>query len=161
MSSLLKGVALVAAVASVASIAPAQSRNVTVTIHRVRQIDDLDKPTPGITKDRADFYCQIWINGKMFTSKVMSEDDGRPYWTFSAPASGTANIRIKICEDDGGLERDDDFVDVNRRYKKKDLNFRVTAGGRISGDVSGRRGQMIRSRGRGDSSQGEVWFTVK
>jgi len=135
---------------------------VTVTIHRVRQLDDLDKSTPMITKDRADFYCQIWVNGRQWTSQNFSADDGRPYWTFSVPVSSRyADIRIKLLDDDGNLERKDDYVDINRKRSRKDLLMRYDRQrGRISGDVTGRKGAMLTSTGMHDSSQGQIWFTV-
>lgn len=144
--------------------ANAQSgRRVWVTIYRVAQDDDLDKPTPGITADRADFYAQIWINGKSYTSEVMSTDDGKPGWTHSVYVTGnTAKIRIKLCDDDGGLENQDDYVDINPKKGKKDLEFTYNLRTkRFSGDASGRRGQTIHRRGGGDTSQGHIWFTVK
>jgi len=138
------------------------ARTVTVTISRVKQHDDLDKSTFGFKKDRADFYCQVWINGKMFQSKVMSTDDGRPYWRFSRNVAGNAKIRIKLIEEDGGLERKDDYVDINPRKGAKDLDLILNQkSGRISGDASGRRGRVIRSKGLHDSGQGEIWFTIK
>lgn len=144
--------------------AEAQSgRRVWVTIYRVAQLDDLDKPTPIITKDRADFYAQIWINGDSYTSEVMSTDDGKPGWSHSVYVTGqTAKIRIKLCDDDGGLENEDDYVDINPKEGKKDLEFNYnTRTRRMSGEVSGRRGQTIIKSGGGDSSQGKIWFTVK
>jgi hypothetical protein len=138
------------------------ARTVTVTINRVKQVDDLDKSTFGFTKDRADFYVQIWINGKMFQSKVKSTDDGRPNWRFSRNVPANATIRIKLIDDDGGLERKDDFVDINPRKGKKDLNLVLNQKtGRISGDVSGARGKVIHAKGGGDSGQGEIWFTIR
>lgn len=93
----------------------------------------------------------------------MSKDDGRPNWRFTAP-SGTnvANVRIKLVEDDGGLEKKDDFVDINPKANKKDLYLKFNQRtGRVSGDASGRRGQTIRSRGKYDSGQSEIWFTIR
>ena len=71
-------------------------------------------------------------------------------------------IRIKIDDDDGGMERKDDYVDVNPRKGKKDLNMILdTVTGRITGDVTGRRGQTLYSQGgRGDSDRGKVWFKI-
>lgn len=138
------------------------AKNVTVTIDRVKQLDDLDKSTPMISKDRADFYVQIWINGRLWTSQNLSTDDGRPDWSFTVPVTTrTANIRIKLLDDDGGLEKRDDYVDVNPKANKKDLNLKFdTQTGKITGDVSGRKGQTLQSKGKYDSSQGQIWFTV-
>lgn len=135
------------------------NHNVTVTVHRVAQIDNLDKFD--VDPDRADFYAQIWIAGEEHKTKNFSFDDGRPYWTFTAEASGKVAIRIKLLDDDGGMEEKDDFVDINRRKGKKDLNFTFNSKtGRITGDVTGRAGRMIHSWGGGDSDKGSIWFTV-
>ncbi|MBX3118897.1 MAG: hypothetical protein KF784_07505 [Fimbriimonadaceae bacterium] len=156
---------LLAATICVSAAKPTpKSTPVTVTIHRVKQDDDLDKPTFGITKDRADFYVKIWIDGKRWVSKNFSTDDGRPKdWRFTVPVtSNTTKIRIKLCDDDGGLEEQDDFVDINPKDKKKDLDLVYNISrGTISGDLKGSRGKIIHAKGKGDSSQGELWFSVK
>lgn len=137
------------------------AQSVTVTIHRVKQIDDLDHPTLGVTKDRADFRAQIWIDGKMWTSPVLSKDDGKPNWKFSVPASRKSTIRIKLIEDDGGLERKDDYVDINPKNDKKDLVLWYNKSTkRFVGDVNGRMGRVMHTKGGGDSSKGEIWFTI-
>ncbi len=149
---------------SAASTKASKPTPVTVTIHRVKQNDDLDKPTVGITKDRADFYVKIWINGQLWTSKNFSTDDGKPKdWRFTVPvSSSTAKIKIKLCDDDGGLEEQDDFVDINPKDKKKDLDLVYSVSkGTISGDMKGKKNRQIHAKGKGDSSQGEIWFSVK
>lgn len=147
------------------STATSKPTPVTVTIHRVKQNDDLDKPTVGITKDRADFYVKIWINGQLYTSKNFSTDDGKPKdWRFTVPVSSqTTKIRIKLADDDGGAFEDrDDFVDINPKNGKKDLDMVYnTLTGRFSGDMRGRKGQIVHAKGSGDSSQGEIWFSIK
>jgi hypothetical protein len=138
----------------------ASAKQVTVRINRVAQIDNLDKFD--LDPDRADFYAQVWINGQLHRTKNFSFDDGRPYWTFSKNVKTRyVNIRIKLLDDDGGLEEADDFVDINPRKGKKDLHFTLdTKTGRIVGDVHGRRNQNIFSYGEGDTDQGKIWFTV-
>ncbi len=142
-------------------IGSAQSA-VTVTIARVSQIDNLDGDF--IRADRADFYSQITINGSTWESSKFISDDGRPAgWKHSRKVKGNkVYIRIKLIDDDGGLEDRDDFVDINPRNGKKDLNLvldRKT--GRISGDAKGRRGQTIHIRGANDGDKGEIWFVIK
>src|SRR5688500_8395954 len=92
-----------------ASTAPPQT-TVTVVIHRVAQVDNLDK-FEALGADHADFYTTIWIDGQRFQSNIMSEDDGKPEtWRYSAETSKTlVPIRIKLADDDGGLEEKDDF----------------------------------------------------
>lgn len=149
------------AIAGIGIAAQADARLITVQINRVAQIDNLDKFD--VDPDRADFYAQIWIDGKLHRTKNFSFDDGKPYWSFEHDSSKRyVPIRIKLLDDDGGLEEADDFVDINRRKGKKDLNFILdTRTGRISGDVRGRRGQNIYSYGGGDSDKGKIWFTVR
>ncbi|HMS56811.1 MAG TPA: hypothetical protein PKA27_15570 [Fimbriimonadaceae bacterium] len=152
---------LVLAMAAMSPVSePAKSHMVTVTVHRVAQIDNLDKMD--VDPDRADFYAQIWIDGQPYESKNFSFDDGRPYWTFTAEASSNSvPIRIKLLDDDGGLEEQDDFVDINRRKGKKDLDFHFNRkSGRITGDVRGRENRMVHSWGDGDNDKGQIWFTV-
>lgn len=140
-----------------------QKHKVWVTIYRVRQIDDLDPSTPVVTKDRADFYTQITIDGQEYTSEKMASDDGKPGWTFEVWTDKTkVPIRIKMIDDDGNLERKDDYVDISPKNSKKDLDMTYnTSTRRVSGDVSGRRGARFHSMGKQDSDRAEVWFTVK
>lgn len=135
---------------------------ITVSIVRLAQIDNLDKGD-WMKKDQADFYANVKIgNGMMQKSVNHSDDDGHPGWNFRGSATNRfVRIRIKIDDDDGGLERKDDYVDVNSRSGKKDLNLVLdTLTGRISGDVSGRRGQMLYSQGAGDSDRAKIWFKI-
>lgn len=146
------------------SLVKTPGRMVTVTISRVHAIDNLDKDMDIKGPDRADFYAKIWINGQVMKTKVVNGDDIRPMWSYSQPVTGNiVRIRIKVNDEDGNIEGRDDWVDVNPRTNVKDLNFMYNVRtGRISGDVRGRRGQTIHSSGMmGDSSRGEIWFTVK
>lgn len=138
-----------------------QKKYATVTIYRVAEVDNLDHDLPW-RDDRADFYAQIWIDGHYHKTRVMAKNDGKPYWTFTAPVnSSTANIRIKLLDDDGGLERKDDYVDINPMNNKKDLDLKVNINnGRILGDAAGQKGQTLFCAGGGDSSKGQIWFAI-
>jgi len=139
------------------------ARTVTVTILRIHQIDNLDKGD-ALKKDRADFYANVKIgNGPLEKSENQSDDDARPGWKFRGTSSSRyVPIRIKIDDDDGGLEKKDDYVDVNPRAGRKDLNIVLdTKTGRISGDAHGKWGQKIYTAGAGDSDRAELWFMVK
>lgn len=138
------------------------AKKVTVSIMRVAQINNLDKGD-WIKKDNADFYALVTIGkGRQQKSVNHSDDDGHPGWVFQGTsATRYVKIRIKIDDDDGGMERKDDYVDINRRAGKKDLNLVLdTKTGRITGDVTGRRGQTLYSQGGGDSDKGKVWFKI-
>jgi hypothetical protein len=92
----------------------------------------------------------------------MSADDGKPGWRFYGEGNGRyVPIRIKINDDDGGIEEKDDFVDINPRNGKKDLHLMLdTRTGRITGDVTGRRGQTIFVQGARDGDKGKIWFAI-
>ena len=139
----------------------AEARTVTITIVRVKEINNLDKDIP--RKDQADFFARIWIAGKALRTPTMSKDDGWPNWRVSAPVgSNLVRIKISVHDDDGGLEEKDDKVDVNPVIGKKDLDlvYNVKTG-RITGDATGRRGRNIWTRGGGsDSDKAQLWFRV-
>lgn len=139
-----------------------ERKAVTVSIMRVAQIDNLDKGD-WMKKDNADFYAMVTIGkGKAQKSVNHSDDDGHPGWNFrGSTTSRYVPIRIKIDDDDGGMERKDDYVDINSRKGKKDLNIILdTKTGRISGDIKGWRGQTLYSQGGGDSDRGKIWFKI-
>jgi hypothetical protein len=135
---------------------------VTLHINRVSQIDNLDQGD-ALGADRADFFAQVWVNGQRFSTKNFSHDDGNPGWIIRAPFRGnTATIRVRLMDDDGGLEEKDDHVDINPIGGMKDLTFVYNVRtGRITGDVSGRRGDWITSRGGGDDDRGRITFSVR
>jgi len=139
-----------------------ERKPVTVSIMRVAQIDNLDKGD-WMKKDNADFYAMVTIgNGRAQKSVNHSDDDGHPGWNFYGKSNGRyVKIRIKIDDDDGGMERKDDYVDINSRKGKKDLDLVLdTKTGRITGDVTGWRGKTLYSQGGGDSDRGKVWFKI-
>ena len=136
-------------------------RTVTVTIHRVAQIDQLDKSF--LIGDKPDFYAEIWIDGNYHRTSNFSHSDGKPYWTFSAPANGAvADIKIRLWDDDGGLEGKDDHVDINPMDGQKDLNLRFnTASGNLLNNVYAVVGsEYLYSQGGGEKGKAQIWFTV-
>jgi hypothetical protein len=138
------------------------AKMVTVTIHRIKEINNMDTDLP--RKDQADFYARVWIGTKSKKTTVLSKDDGYPNWRVSSSVSGNmVSIKIRVMDDDGGLEEKDDHVDVCPVIGKKDLELQYNVRtGRISGDVSGRKGQRIHTRGGGeDDHKAEIWFSVR
>ena len=125
------------------------------------QIDNLDGDF--IKADRADFYGRIWIGGKVTQTKTFISDDGNPGWSISRRVSGSkVAIRIKIADDDGGLEDRDDQVDISPKDGKKELDIVLDLKtGRITGDVTGRRGQTIHVKGGKDGDKAEIWFVIR
>jgi hypothetical protein len=91
---------------------------VTVSVRRMRQINDLDFGT------QADFFTRITIDEKVFDGKKFDErDDLLPGldWTFTNTASAQAiGIKIEVFESDLG---DSTRVDINPAAGVKDLNL--------------------------------------
>jgi hypothetical protein len=142
-------------------IVPQSPKWVTISVNHVAQIDDLDK-NDVLGKDRADFYALIWVDGDVYRSKVFSSDDGNPNWSLRVPVSGdSSTIRIRLMDDDGGLEGKDDHVDINPASGAKDLNFTFnSATHSITGDMTGTAGSWMSSSGLGDNDKGRITFSI-
>ena len=141
---------------------PITEHRVTVTVHRVAQIDNLDTDS-FISTDRADFYAQVTIDGHREQSRVVRErDDVSPEWSFSrAVSENTVTITIRLFDEDGGLSGPDDECDINSLSRRTELNLTYDLlPGRISGDASGVRGSRIIAIGNGDTNRARLWFTV-
>ena len=131
-------------------------------INRVAQTNNLDK-VDALGSDKADFFARVWINGReMGKTKTVSTDDGPTDWMWSAQTGRRyINIRIRLMDDDGGLENKDDHVDINPMSRKKDLDLVYdTETGQITGDMTGSRGMLMHAAGEGDDMRGQVWFTI-
>lgn len=143
--------------------AASAQKQVTVTIHRVAQMDDLDKDVLFIN-DKADFYAEIWIDGYYYKTKNFSTNDGEPMWTFTAPATKpVSEIRIRLWDDDGGFENKDDHVDINPNASEKDLVLRYdTNSHQVLNNVYARvESTYLYTEGGGDRGKGRLWFTVR
>ena len=137
-----------------------QQGQLTATVNRVRGDFDNDIWP---TTDASDFYTILSIAGNEWRSGTRGgSDDLRPNWQFSQSVTATTvPITIKIYDEDGGANGADDHVDIDPNSGDKDLNLTYNLfTGQITGDVSGTQGQQLYARGRGDSDQGEVWFTL-
>jgi hypothetical protein len=138
-------------------------RHFAIKIDRVAQTNNLDK-IDAFGSDKADFYARVWINGKeMGKTKTVSTDDGPVNWTWSGNSgASTVRIKIRLMDDDGSLENQDDHVDINPLSKKKDLELVLdTETGHITGDITGHRGMLLHSAGEGDDMRGQIWFTIE
>lgn len=136
---------------------------VTVRILRVRQIDDLEGPLNG----KPDFRASIAIDGERRWMLEVSGKDLTPgsLWFFTKEECGNlVKITIALWEDDAmrrGVAHRDEHCDINPRRGSRDLKLTYhPITGRIAGDVSGRRGDVIRVRGAGESNRAEIWFSV-
>jgi hypothetical protein len=139
----------------------APTKWVTIRVDHVGQIDNLDQGD-ALGKNRADFFAMIWVNGQVYKSRNFSRDEGDPHWVLRVPVSSdTSTIRIKLMDDDGGLEKRDDHVDINPAGGAKDLILTFDAAtGRITGDTEGTAGSWITSSGGGDDDRGRITFSI-
>ena len=155
--------ALCAALPAV-SAAPLVSREetITVVVHRIAAIINFDGDF--LKKDRADFYAKVSIGGYWVKSPIWhGQDDARPSWAATEYGLGTnVPITIQVMDEDGAFEDKDDHADINADEGVKDLQLWYnTATGRITGDVQGRKGQKLHSRGGGkDSDKAQIWFSI-
>jgi hypothetical protein len=146
------------------STASAVSREdtITVVIHRIKAVSNFDGDF--LKKDRADFYANVSIGGYWVKSPVWhGQDDARPSWAGTEYGIGTVvPITIQVMDEDGAFEDKDDHADINDKEGVKDIQIWYnTQTGRISGDVSGRKGEKLFSRGAGkDNDKAEIWFSV-
>ncbi len=150
-------------VAAAGSTAPVGAKTFSIVVHRVAQIDNLDK-LDQLGSDKADFFMMLWVNGKdMGRTENVSTDDGPTTWRRNLSSSARyVKIRMRLMDDDGGLEKGDDHVDINPRSGKKDIDFTYdTRTGRITGDVTGRRGTTIHAKGSNDTDHGQMWFSIQ
>jgi hypothetical protein len=139
----------------------APTKWVTIKINRVAQIDNLDQGD-ALGANRADFYAMVWVDGQVYKSSNFSNDDGDPSWTLKVPVVGdSSTVRIRLMDDDGGLEQRDDHVDINAKKDSKDLILQFNgATKQITGDASGAAGSWISSSGGGDDDLGRISFTI-
>ena len=157
-------IASAAALGMLATQADAQTgRQFTIRIHRVAQTDNLDS-FDALGADRADFYTMMWVNGKeMGSTKNVSWDEAATNWRWNLVSSDRyVHIKLRLMDDDGGLENKDDHVDINPMKGKKNVDFIYdTWTGTFSGDMSGRRGVEYHAAGEGDSMRGQLWFSIQ
>jgi hypothetical protein len=161
---ILTGLVGIAALAPLASVAhpTKQGKMITVTIIRLKEINNLDEDFP--RKDQADFYARVHIGSESTRTETMSKDDFRPNWVIQHRATGNiVPIHIRVMDDDGGMEEKDDHVDINPKIGEKTLVLKYNVRtGRITGDATGRRGQTIHTRGGGkDTDKAQIWFSVR
>ena len=153
MLAVLGGLALLAVPLSV----QAQDVIVTLTIVRVRQIDNVDDTRPG------EFYAQVRMGRRVFPKTGHREDDGdvSPNWTFRyavAPGSEVP-LRIQILDHDD--PDPDDLCNLSPVANKKTLEiYYDLRTGQISGDITGGEGDLIHVRGAGNSDRVHMWFRL-
>lgn len=140
---------------------------VRLTITRVREIDDIEPDLFPFADDDPEFYAVVEIAGEEFprTSEVAGSTV-RPNWRFfKTVTETTVPIRIQIFDNDGFPRDNDDHVDINPSSGVKDLyfTFNLQTGEVVdsdSGDAFELSNGEFRIRGQGDSSRGEIRFTL-
>ena len=130
--------------------------DVRVVITKVKQLDDEDGWGDN------DFYGKVSIDGNWQPPSSWKDGESTvtPNWGFHSGVGQTrVPVALQIWDDDGGLNFEDDQVDITPG-KGRTLNFLYdTATGKISGDVSGTRGKRISAKGK-SSDRSSVEFTV-
>lgn len=135
----------------------AETVTVTVTIVRVRQIDNVDDTRPG------EFYARVRIGERSFPNTSHREDDGdvTPNWAFSYPSREEATVPIWINILDHDSPDSDDHCDASPVNGRKTLVLHYNPRLRqVTGDRDGGEGELIHAVGAGDSDRVEVWFRV-
>ena len=76
--------------------------------------------------------------------------------------AATADIKIRLWDDDGGWEGKDDHVDINPNKGEKDLNLSFnTQSGSLVNNLYGVVGsEYLYSQGGGEKGKAQIWFTV-
>jgi hypothetical protein len=113
--------------------AKAVEHEVTVSITRVRALDQIDGGLAG----QADFYARVTIAGETFTTpRLRGANDIRPDWKFTKKVPpGSHDIKIQVLDRDP--LKPDDVIDINRVDNKRDLDFKInTKSCRVEG-ISG------------------------
>ncbi|QYK52254.1 MAG: hypothetical protein KF824_08290 [Fimbriimonadaceae bacterium] len=130
-------------------------------ISKIQAMDNLDQGD-ALGANRADFYAKVKINKTDHVTEAFSADTAEPNWTFPLDMKQRVNkIHLSLWDDDGGLERTDDHVDISPKKGQKDLWFyydRYT--GKIWGDVDGSFGQTIVSIGSGDDDKAKIYLSI-
>jgi hypothetical protein len=131
-----------------------------LVIDRIKMIDNVDANI--LTADRADLYAIVIVNDVEYKTRIMAKDDGRPNWEIPLPTNASrVNVKIRLFDEDGGMEGGDDHIDISRAKDKKDLIFvYMPATGRVYGDINGRKGQSFYTRGLYDGDKAHFWFSV-
>ena len=133
------------------------NKTITVTINRVTALDFVDW---GLAGD-ADFYAKVTIAGETFTTqRIRGRNDIQPNWKISkAVPGGRHDVKVAIYDRD--VLKPDEFVDINRVDKKRDLDFTVnTRSCRIGGFSDAYRCSDAIKRAGAERKKAEITLTV-
>ena len=143
-----------AALAPTDTTAQPNSREITVTVHRVKALDAAD------ALSKADFYARVTIDGDaQVTPRVRQEDENRPDWKISKRVgSGRHKVKLELFDKDVSI---DDPIDINKVDNKRDLDFTVDTGGcHIEGFSNSYRCGSRITRAGTERKRAEITFSV-
>lgn len=143
-----------AAVSSTSSTAEGPTKELTITVTKVKALDKADELSKG------DFFARVTVGTESKQSEVVSgKVEFKPDWklTLKVPA-GDVKVKFALIDKDVA---EDDPIDINRVDKKRDLDFTVNTGsGKIEGfSQTYKVGQTI-TRGGKEPKKAEVSFKV-
>jgi hypothetical protein len=144
----------VAALAMSAAGTTVQAEEIIINITRVKALDKIDAVS------KADFLARVTIGGvPLLTEVVKNQDDIKPNWVIKkAVGPGVHDVKIELLDKD---VTKNDFIDINRVAKKRDLDFKVdTAKCRITGFSSGYACKDSITRSGAEKKKAEITFTV-
>ncbi len=151
--------AALAAVPLAATLAPAtleaaNEREVTVTINKIKALDQADVYSKG------DFYARVTIDGTTQSTQPVKQDaEITPNWKISKKVKpGTIKVKVEILDKDVSQ---DDPIDINKVANKRDLDFTInTKSCKVEGFSSAYKcGKTIKRAGAEDK-KAELSFVV-
>jgi len=143
------------------TVEPPPSGGVTVTVHRVKDVDGIDDISNFFTGSEADYFTRISINGQSWQSpQIKDEEDISPNWQFSQNVTAfTVPIVINLLDSDPFTDQQ---ADINPLLGKEqlELTYNLLTGEIGGSGVSGTRGQEIYVRGQGGDERADIWFSI-
>lgn len=143
------------ALALVSGEAAADHPEITVIITKLKALDRADDLSDG------DFFARLTVNGKHAYSPVLTgQKEFTPNWKLTLPAKpGENNVKLELIDKDVSV---DDFVDINRLDRKRDLDFTVdTRTGKIEGFASTYKVGTTITRAGGEPKKAIISFKVE
>ncbi|MEM8639921.1 MAG: S8 family serine peptidase [Cyanobacteria bacterium P01_G01_bin.54] len=132
------------------------TQDITVTIHRIREIDNVDR------LNDADFRATVRINGQTVVSPVWEEDnDVNPNWKATQRVTATTiPITINVEDDDGWRYQEIDVDPTGGNTLTVEYNLLT---GEITGPgINGQPGEQLFAQGNdnGSDDDAQIWFSI-
>ena len=135
------------------------SQEVTVTVHRIAEIDDMDW-----FGGDADFRAIIGINGTSWTSPIQhNQNDISPNWQFTQEVTGTTIPISLTVHDEDTIVGGETFADVDinpQSGNTLNLTYNLLTGEVTGSGVNGIAGNQIQMSGNGDADRANIWFSI-